>query len=189
MEQTLVTHDYVAAILSGDRTLLQQLYRELFPMVRKLVWANKGTEADAKDLFQDSLMVVLSKAKMPGFQLTSQFSTFLYGIAINLWRSQQKKKHHTEVTIPDGMEYISEPQPEFDHKRLERQSLFDKAFAQLGDDCRELLLLFFQKKPMTEIAERLGFASDNYARKRNHICKGRLIELVKNYPEYRELLN
>lgn len=189
MEPGAMIRDYIAAILSGDHTLLRQLYRELFPMVRQMVRENGGTDDDAKDVFQDSLMVIHARAKEPDFQLTSQFSSFLYGIAYNRWRSRRKKKSNQEVTIPEGMEYTADGQPEFDHDRLERQKLFDKAFAQLGPDCRELLLLFFQKTPMTEIAARLGFASDNYARKRKHECKERLFDLIKKHPEYRELLN
>jgi RNA polymerase sigma factor (sigma-70 family) len=189
MEQTTVTHPFLAAILSGDRTLLPQLYRELFPMVNKMVWENGGTEDDAKDVFQDALMVVYARAKQPGFQLVSQFSTFFYGVAFNQWRSRRKKKQYSEVRIAEGMEYTADGQPEFDHHRLERQKLFDKAFAQLGADCRELLLLFFQKTPMEEIARQMGYGSKEYAAKRKHGCKERLIELIKNYPEYRELLN
>lgn len=189
METSIPHHPYNVAILNGDRVLLLQLYRELFPMIRQLVWENGGSEDDAKDVFQDSLIVILNMVKKSDFQLTSQFSTFLYGIAYNLWRSRWKKKTNQEVTIPDGMEYTAEKQHEYDYDRLERQKLFDKAFAQLGEDCRELLLLFFQKTPMTEIAGRFGFASDNYARKRKHDCKERLLELIKNYPEYRELLD
>ncbi len=189
MEQTAITMDYIAAILDGNRETLRRLYREFFPMVRQLLRENGGTDDDAQDVFQDALIVVLARAKQPDFQLTSQFSSLLYGIAHNLWRSRRKKKTNREVMIPEEMEYTAEGQPEFDHDRLERQKLFDKAFAQLGPDCRELLLLFFQKTPMTEIAGRLGFASDNYARKRKHECKARLLELIKKYPEYRELLN
>ncbi len=188
MQQTM-TEDFVAAILTGDRTLLPKLYQQLFPMVKSLVKKNGGTEEDAKDVFQDTVMVIYHKAKEPDFQVTSQFSTFFYSIAFNLWRSRRKKKSNQEVTIPEGMEYIADGQPEFDHLKLERKTLFDKAFTKLDAGCRDLLLLFFQKTPMREIAERLSLASENYARKRKHTCKGRLIEIIKSYPEYRELRN
>ena len=91
--------------------------------------------------------------------------------------------------ISEDAQYIADDLPEFDHLKLERQSLFDKAFARLGEDCQKLLLLFFQKKPMDEIAVEMGFGSDNYAARRKHTCKERLVELVKSYPEFRELRN
>ncbi len=189
MEKTAPVHDHLTAILTGDRTMLRQMYQALYPMVRSIIKGKGGTEDDTKDAFQDAVMVIFSKAKQPGFQLTSQFSTFFCGVAFNQWRSQHKKKVNSEVMIPEGMEYTAEGQPELDHGRLERQKLFDKAFARLGEDCRELLLLFFQKMQMIEIAEIRGYGSDNYARKRKHECQERLIGFIKSYPEYRELLN
>lgn len=187
MEQTTATPDYITAILTSDRKLLPQLYRQLFPMVRDMVWKNGGSEHDARDVFQDAVMVVYNRAKQPGFQLTSQFSTFLYSIAWNLWRSRRKKKSTSEVMIPEDAQSIADEMPAFDHLKLERQSLFDKAFARLGEDCQKLLLLFFKKTPMAEIAMEMGFGSESYAGRRKHICKERLVELVKSYPEFREL--
>lgn len=189
MEQPAVTHEYTTAILTGDTKQLQQLYRQLFPMIRDMVWKYGGSEQDARDVFQDAVMVVFHKAKQPGFLLTSQFSTFFYGIALNVWRSRRKKKSNSEVMIPEDAQYIADDLSEFDHLKLERQSLFDKAFAQLGEDCQRLLLLFFQKKSMDEIAAEMGFGSDNYAARRKHTCKERLVDMIKSYPEFRELRN
>lgn len=189
MGQTTAPQDYITAILTGDPKQLQQLYRQLFPMIRDMVWKYGGSEQDARDVFQDAVMVIYQKAKQPEFQLTSQFSTLLYGIALNLWRSHQKKKTNQEVMIPEDAQYIADDLSEFDHLKLERQSLFDKAFAQLGEDCQRLLLLFFQKKSMDEIATEIGFGSDNYAARRKHTCKERLVDMIKSYPEFRELRN
>lgn len=189
MEQTTPTLDYIEAIRTGDPLQLKHLYRQLFPMIKDLVWKNGGSEQDAKDLFQDAVMVVYHVSRKPGFELTSQFSTFLYGIAWNLWRSRRKKKSNSEVMISEDAQYIADDLPEFDHLKLERQSLFDKAFAQLGEDCQKLLLLFFQKKPMNEIAAEMGYGSEGYAPRRKHACKERLVELIKSFPEFRELCN
>lgn len=189
MEKTTLSRNYLAAILNGDHAMLRQLYHDLYPMMRSLIQEKGGTEDEAKDAFQEAVMVIFSKAKSPEFQLTSQFSTFFCGVAFNQWRSYRKKKVNSEVMIPDSMEFTAEGQPELDHSRLERQKLFDKAFARLGEDCRELLLLFFQKTPMKDIAGLRGYATDNYARVRKHECQGHLIGFIKSDPEYRELLN
>ena len=131
-------------------------------------------------------MVIYEKAKHPGFQLTSQFSTFLYGVCRNLWLSHRQKKSSKEVTIPDDAKYLSGELPDLDFAAMERRKLFDKAFARLGEDCQKLLLLFFQKVRMEEIARLMGYSS-SYARRRKFMCKEHLTELVKSYPEYFEL--
>ncbi|MEQ1745620.1 MAG: sigma-70 family RNA polymerase sigma factor [Saprospiraceae bacterium] len=189
MEPTATMHPYLNAVRSGDRALLRQLRDELYPFVRGLVLKNSGTEDDAKDVFQDAVMVVYDKAGQAEFMLTSRFSTFFCGIALNLWRSRRKKKSNSEVTIPEDAPYTDDEQPDLDFEQIERQALFDKAMAQLGADCRKLLGLFFQKKTMSEIAENMGFGSENYARRRKHACKEFLIERIRSYPEYRELRN
>ena len=96
------------------------------------------------------------------------------------------KKSSKEVTIPDDAKYLSGELPDLDFAAMERRKLFDKAFARLGEDCQKLLLLFFQKVRMEEIARLMGYSS-SYARRRKFMCKEHLTELVKSYPEYFEL--
>ncbi|MBK9017950.1 MAG: sigma-70 family RNA polymerase sigma factor [Saprospiraceae bacterium] len=189
MEAPLVTADYVAAILQGDPILLRQMYQKNFPAISNLIQQNGGTSDDAKDVFQDAVMVIYEKAKHPDFQLTSQFSTYIYGICRNLWGSRLQKKSFSEVTIPDDAKYKADDLPDLDYAALEQRNLYDKAFARLGKDCQKLLLLFFQKLPMEEIAKTMGFASVGYARRRKFMCKEHLTELVKSCPEYQELRN
>jgi RNA polymerase sigma factor (sigma-70 family) len=187
MEQTLLKTDYLSAIRDGDSTSLRKMYREISPLIRKLIGNNKGTEEDAKDVFQDAVIIVFDKASLPEFQITSQFSTYFYGICRNLWRNQLQKKSSTEVTISDDAKYISDETPGIDFEKLERQKLYNKAFAKLAEDCQKLLRLFFEKVSMVEIAGQMGFGSEGYARRRKHLCKERLVNLVQEFPEYREL--
>ncbi len=182
--------DYLSAILSGDRLALEQLYREQFPIIRNLLREYGGSEADAKDIFQDAVLVMYKKAQQPDFQLTSQFSTFFYSVCRNLWLSRRSKKSATsEVTISEDAKYTAdETSPEAELLQVERDNLFWRAFRQLGEDCQKLLELFFQKLPMETIAVQMGFGSEGYARRRKLQCKDRLVELVKSNPAYRELI-
>ena len=165
------------------------MYAALFPYICKLVRDHGGSEDDAKDVFQDAVIVLYEKAQQPDFQLTSKFSTLFYGVCNNLWRSRQQKKSASEVTIPDHAKYIADGSAEVDLLQVERGKLFYRALRQLGDDCQKLLELFFQKRSMDDIAQQMGFASEGYARRRKSQCKDRLVELVKNDPAFKELKN
>lgn len=182
--------DYLTAILTGDRSGLRHLYEAQFPVIRGLIRDYGGSESDAKDIFQDAVLVVYQKARQPGFQLTSQFSTFFYGVCRNLWLNRRTKKSASaEVTLSEDAKYIAEESdPDQDMLHVERGNLFWRAFRLLGDDCRKLLELFFQKTPMDTIAAQMGYGSEGYARRRKHQCKDHLTELVKKDPAYRELL-
>ena len=189
MNTPLGADDYVAAIRNGDPILLRQMYQMLLPLISNLIEQNGGTEEDARDVFQDAVMIIYEKARQPGFQLTSQFNTFFYGICRNLWGNRLQKRSFSEVTIPKDIKYKEGDLPDMDFSGLEQQKLFDKAFAGLGGDCQRLLLLYFQKVPMDEIASEMGYSSEGYARRRKFMCKERLTDLVKSYPEYLELCN
>ncbi|MEO6039573.1 MAG: sigma-70 family RNA polymerase sigma factor [Saprospiraceae bacterium] len=182
--------NYLAAILEGDRTALRLLYEVQFPVICGLIRNYGGSEADARDIFQDAILVVYQKAQQPDFQLTSQFSTFFYGICRNLWlNTRTKKSASAEVTFTEDVKYITdEIALEDELLYVEQGNLFWSAFRQLGADCQQLLELFFQKIPMETIATRMGYGSEGYAKRRKRQCKDRLIELVKKNPAYRELL-
>lgn len=182
--------DYIQHILTGDRAGLTLMFRSLFPAIRSIVrdYGN-GSEDDAKDLFQEATILVYEKAQRPDFQLTSQFSTYFIGICRNLWMSKRQKKSASEVTIPEEAKYIPDGNPEMDLLQAERGQLFYKAMKQLGDDCQKVLELFFQKYSMEEIAQKMGFGSADYAKRRKGQCKDRLVDNILNTPEYRELQN
>lgn len=180
--------DYIAAILTNDRLVLTALYRQFFPMIQNMILENGGSAADAQDMFQEALGIVLDRARQPGFQLTSQFGTFLYGIAFNCWRGYRKKKSFSEVSIPKDAALMPDDSSEAGGDgNTEQRQLFYRAFARLREDCRTVLLLFFNQKTMAEIAGIMGYASENYAARRKHTCKERLIELIKSSSEYHEL--
>lgn len=182
--------DFLKAILEGDRAALGRLYALQFPVIRGLVRDRGGSEADAKDIFQDAVLLIYQKARQPGFQLTSQFGTFFYGICRNLWLNRRTKKSASaEVTFTDDVKYTPDDTSwEEDLLHVERGHVFWRAFRQLGADCQKLLELYFQKIPMETIAARMGYGSEGYARRRKLQCKDRLTGLVKKDPAYRELL-
>ncbi len=188
MEQT----DYLQALLRGDGAALDQLYRANFPMIRSLVFDHGGSEPDAKDVFQDGLIVVFKKAKEPGFELSSKFSTYFYAICRNIWFNRRRKKSATsEVTLPDDAKYIPDGDvalADADLLKLDRSKLLWQAFRQLGEDCQKVLDLFFRETDMETIAQEMGFGSEGYARRRKHVCKERLVELIKTSPVFPELM-
>ena len=179
--------NYIPAILSGDRALVARMYAQLFPAIRQIVKDHVGTEEDAKDVFQDTVIVIYEKAQMPEFQLTSKFSTFFIGVGRNIWMTRRQKKSNQELTIPEDAKYMPDDSLNIDLLQVERGKLFYKALRQLGEDCQKLLQLFFEKRSMEEIAKEMGFASEGYARVRKSQCKDRLVDSIKKDAAFQEL--
>lgn len=182
--------DYLLGVLKGDPIVLRKIYQTMFPLVAKMVEGQGGSVEDARDIFQEATIVIYNKAQSPDFSIQFQFNTYFTAVCRNLWLNRRSKKSASDVTIEDELKQLAESSNlELDYLSMERQQVFDEAFAQLGTDCQKLLRLFFEKTPMAEIATEMGFASEGYARRRKFQCKDYLVELVKKQPRYLELIH
>lgn len=177
---------HLAAIRAGDREGLRRIYSEFLPRIASLITRNGGSYDDAQDIFQDALVVLYDKCRDERFQLSSAFSTLLYGVCRNLWGNRLQKKSRTEVTLSDDFKYSDDTNMEAALMDEEQNRILWEAFRKIGEDCQRLLSMFFDKKNMQEIAEAMGFGSVNYAKKRKFQCKEYLLKQVKADPRYQE---
>ncbi|MEI6410015.1 MAG: sigma-70 family RNA polymerase sigma factor [Bacteroidota bacterium] len=180
---------YIEAIKTGDRVVLQTIYQTMMPSLLRLIKPTGGSIDDAKDLFQDAIVLIFKKIQQPDFTLTSAFSTYFYGICRNIWANQLKKKSSGHVTLEEDTKYnvVTDGDWHDLEEQTTRTRIFYRAFRQLGQDCQQLLQLFFQQKTMEEIMQEMQLGSYDYARRRKYLCKGKLTELMKNDPAYQEL--
>ena len=160
-------------ICSGDEDALDILYKKYYRMMAKLVMTNSGTEQEAKDIYQDALIVFWQKAVSGNLVLTSKMSTYLYSICLNLWRKELDRKSRLSREEKDSPQYQ-------DHETEERVIIINKCVNELGETCRKVLTYFyFDRMSMAEIAERLGFANTNTAKTKKYKCKKKLNELIR----------
>lgn len=179
--------EHLESILNGDAKFVNDFYQKIFPLILKLVINSKGSEEDAKDLFQEGMLLILYKSQSSNFTLTSTFSAYFYGVCKNLWGNHIQKKTFRDVPFNPLDKYNSDIEIDSDDTMVESRLLFDRAFSKLNDSCKKLLNLFFDKIPMQLIAIKMGFISVGYTKRRKHQCKEKLIELVKQEPGYNEL--
>lgn len=185
---TTAEKSYLNAIRSGDRDALRQMYKEFLPRIARLITQNGGSKEDAKDVFQDAIIVLYEKVKSPDFRLTSGFYTLLHGICRNIWGNRLKKKSRTEVTLPEDDKYTLSEGIEQAIYAEEENKLFWSAFQKLGEECQKLMRLFFDKTKMEKIMELLGFSSISYTKKRKFQCKEKLVAIIKADRRYKELV-
>ena len=178
---------YIKAIKKNDTRALQEIYQQFLPKISYFIKNNGGNFDDAKDVFQDALVVIYKKTRSTDFELTSGFYTLLYGICRNLWGNRLQKKSRTEVTLSDDYKYTFEPETSRLIEKEEENKVFWDAFRQLGQGCQQLLELFFAKTKMADIVQQMGLSSVAYAKKRKFQCKEQLVKLVKADARYLEL--
>lgn len=181
--------DFLAIIRSGDPVGLRALYKEYLPRIARHIMNKGGSYDDAKDVFQDAIIVLYEKMQKPEFRLTSGFYTFLFGVCRNIWGNRLQKKSRTEVTIPEDAKYKSDTDTEALIYKAEENRLFWDAFKKLGEDCQKLMRLFFEKTKMEDITSIMGYGSVSYAKKRKFVCKEKLVRFVKDDQRFEELVH
>lgn len=178
---------YLEGLAASSSEAIQAVYDLALPSIILWVKANSGTEADARDIFQEALMALFKRLGKGDFELTCTLKSYLRIMCRNLWLTKirdNKKWHQTSLDNIEAVELESE-MDELMQKSAQSR-LFYKHFEALGEKCKTILQGFFQKKPMAEIAKELD-TSVGYIKKRKFICKEKLVEAVKADAAYKNL--
>ncbi|EMR02513.1 RNA polymerase sigma factor [Cesiribacter andamanensis] len=161
-------------ISRGDEKALDFLYKKYYRMMTRLVVTHGGSDQEAKDVFQDALIVFWQKAASGNLVLTSKISTYLYSVCQNLWRKELERKSKLVHEAKDGEVGMGD-----DSK--ERIQIIRACVAALGPTCRNVLsYYYFDGMSMDLIAEKMGFANTDTAKTKKYKCKKKLDELVRS---------
>jgi len=192
-DQQLV-HYTVEAILEGlktsDSTVLEYIYKKYFQIVRFFVIKNSGTDEDAKDVFQEAIILIYKRLKDGSLDLTCAFKTYLYSVCRILWLRQLEKRKVRNEVVTDNQVFVQlDEDIEGQFAEQEQFRIYQKHFQLLHKDCQEILQLFLKRVPLKEIAQKMNIKSDKYLKKRKYACKEALIKRIQNDPEYKRLRN
>jgi RNA polymerase sigma factor (sigma-70 family) len=179
-------------ILRNDTIVLQFIFKNFYSNINFFIKKNNGSDEDANDIFQEAIIVMYRKLKANEVVLDCTFDTYLYSICRFLWLKELGKRKVEQETIKDNHEFndeIYDDGLETVVELNERYKLYQKHFANLGKDCQKILQLYFDKVPLKNIAEIMGFKSEKYAKKRKYFCKEYLIKSIKQDLEFRNILN
>lgn len=161
-------------ISKGDEKALDYLYRKYYKMMTNIILKNSGTEQEAKDIYQDALIVFWQKVISNKLVLSSKISTYLYSVCLNLWRKELERKSKLSNEEKDAVEYL-------DQESKERSYIIRNCIEQLGDTCKKILMYYyFDDMSMQDIADKLGMANTETVKTKKYKCKKRLDSLIKS---------
>ena len=168
------------ALLKGfarnERKAVETIYRDNYNMVQSLIINNNGSADDAKDVFQEAMIVLYEKVRSGSFELHCQIKTYVYSVSRRLWlkKLQQQNRftvevHSLETTVP-----VEDDIGEHE-KRDAEFNIMDKAINGLGEPCKSLLEAYYlKKKSMQEIANTFGYTNAENAKNQKYKCLMRL---------------
>ncbi|MGV3767980.1 MAG: RNA polymerase sigma factor [Chitinophagaceae bacterium] len=163
-------------LAQNDRKAIESIYRAHYNVIQTLIINNNGSADDARDVFQEALVVLFEKVKSGSFELHCQIRTYLYSVAKRLWlkRLQQIKPFTGDIAYAE--ETISvEEDAEMHDKKQESFRIMENSLDHLGEPCRSLLKAYYmEKQPMAEIAAHFGYTNADNAKNQKYKCLTRL---------------
>ena len=173
--------EFVAAIQGGDDRALAHLYRLHLPMVSHLVLQNSGTEDEAKDVYQEGVMVFYEKVREGSLELSCQIKTYLYAVCRRLWLKRLAEKNRFVGHLDDLEPYLetgAEEDVEQAQERDQRFATMAEALDHLGEPCRSLIEGFYlQEKSMQQLTAEFGYTNADNAKNQKYKCLVRLKKL------------
>lgn len=170
---------YQEALVKGDTRLIQEIYQKCFPLVKRFIVQNNGTDEDAEDVFQKALLQIAVRYKKEKFEIKSEFEGYLFAVCKNLWR-RELNKSKKRVTNEAFVNLYSEEQDNalavMEQKRFE---LFNEKLNLISENCKKILSLYFAKVSYAVMVKDLGYNSETVARQRVFKCKKSLSDLIK----------
>jgi RNA polymerase sigma factor (sigma-70 family) len=157
------------------------------PMIRLMVIRLGGTTEDAKDIFQEGLMIMLEKIDNKEFTLSCKLKTFLYCVCENLWKSVIAKRQAAANYFRRRVEDEDENDftEQMDNKLY--SEIFHNAFESLDTAGKNILKLYWKEMSPQKIAEKLGYTY-GYVRKKKSETQAELIARVKKHPAFKIIM-
>ncbi len=190
---------------NGDSTIIINVFKHVFPIVKKYVLANSGTIEDAKELTWAGLEKFRKNCLKPNFSLFDKekkpidFTKYMYGICRYTWLDMLKKRNRSdlEISFPLVKDEQSNNIITFDFEDKtnahaensalrELETFVVECIGKLSEKCKEIFRLnALEEKAHKEIADEIGI-SIIASRKRLTDCRKDLKDKIKLSPLFKE---
>ncbi|HTM98734.1 MAG TPA: sigma-70 family RNA polymerase sigma factor [Pedobacter sp.] len=171
--------EVVLGILNNSEEALNKLYVGYYPMVLQFILNNSGDEADAKDVYQEAIIVLYDKIKSGSFELSSKLKTYLYSVSRRIWLKKLAQQSKKTNNIADFEDVLAVDEDFEVHEAKDQQ--FDQmkiALESLGEPCKTIIQDFYiHNLSMQDICEKFGYTNTDNAKTQKYKCLQRLKKL------------
>jgi RNA polymerase sigma factor (sigma-70 family) len=181
MKKSLYESDnaIIEGIRGDDERALAYLYKLHYPMISHFILNNTGTEDEAKDIYQEGVIVFYEKIRDNKLELTCQIKTYLYSVCRRLWLKRLAEKGKFATSMDDVENYLMLDDDIPLQEENERQyDLMSDAMEKIGEPCRSLLEDYYlHTQNMQDITEKFGYTNTDTAKNQKYKCLQRLKKL------------
>lgn len=177
-------HEIIECLRKRQSYVVRYLSERYMPMIRLMIYRMGGSSDDAKDIFQEGLIIILEKIYNKNFILTCKFKTFFYCICENLWKSVLEKKRAAANYVMSRIDsnYENDFTEVLDTKLYE--TIFKDVFDSLDEISKKILTLYWQEISPQDIAGILGYTY-GYVRKKKCEAQAEFIKRLKNHHDFK----
>lgn len=197
--KTLFSDSTLVEAIKNKKNLDQavlQLYQEHAAVARSFIMGRGGSEQDADDIFQETVISFIDTVQKGKFRFESGIRTFLISISKNVWLNEMRKRQRSdnrEKVFETGRDQKDADIREAIGDRELKQQL-QKLLADLGASCRKILILFYYENlSMKEMVAHLHYENEQVVRNKKYKCLKQLTDMLKENPvaakQINELIN
>jgi RNA polymerase sigma factor (sigma-70 family) len=168
MEQLLLEPD-----VKVRRPDFVKLYKQVFPQVARYVAARGGSLDEAKDVFQDSLVILFEKLNSD-YPIVKTEREYLIGVSKNLWINRYRQKSKEQPLESSIQDHELGAEHQVNSLRILR--FLEKS----GRKCMDMLQSFYYEKlTLEEIAQKFKFSGIRSATVQKYKCIEKVRDMVK----------
>lgn len=166
-------------LLSGNNSCLKYFFDHYSTYcIGTLIKKTRCSEADAEDLFMDSVLNFREKIITGRIENLTNIKAYLFSTCYRMWITKYKKEKSQRLKYDDIWDELYDNNKVISRRDVNIKLSFE-ALNSLGDKCRQVLTYFYiENKSMKEIAEILGFANKDVAKTTKSRCFKNLLSEV-----------
>lgn len=175
--------ELIIRIKKEDNDAFREIITSCYPSVLKYVVSRAGSEQDADDIMQETLIVLLKSLRADKFRGDSKLTTYVIGIARMLWlHTNSRRKKVTSFSVVSYKNMFS-----YDEDRITERELKEEQFQSMGsamdkitEECRKMLQLYYYRKTkLKDIAAEMGYTYQ-FAKVKKNRCMNSLRGFIEN---------
>jgi len=182
--------EWLKRLREDTAAAFEELYKTQFIKVQAYITQNNGTTDDARDIFQEALIVLYKKAMSQDFELRANPGTYLYSTATKKWLNHITRKKR--VLSTDSQAHLLNQIPienEIEEKRIydKKTVLAYEVLKEIGDKCQQLLeYVIFEKLSHAEVAAKMGFDTGSVKVIKSR-CMKTYRKKIKAHPKFNQI--
>ena len=171
--------ELVEGIIQDSDDALRFIYRQYFPMINYFIIKNNGDEHEAKDIFQDTVVVLFENIRAGKFELRSKIKTYLYSVSRRLWLKRLTELGRSISRIDELEEFLVFEEEAIAFEEAEEKfGIMKQALQLLGEPCRGIIEAFYiNNLSMQEITDKFGYTNTDNTKNQKYKCFNRLKKL------------